>query len=125
MWRSKGMDGYRKQINRLMVRVNSRNKLIIELCYFQKDLSKYFTARIKATEGFEMVVEEVRKYTLFQNNIGEKQPEFLNICFWYIPPSMRNMDPEEKTSRLEKVAPKIKARMMQRGTTMVTILYST
>ena len=64
------------------------------------------------------------------------EPEFLNICFWYdhpisqhaiklfyflryVPPSMRNLDPREKLGRLEKVAPKIKARMMQRGTTMV------
>lgn len=56
MWRSKvgkfiedehyppppqGMEGYRRQINRLM------------------ELTKYFTAKIKAVEGYEMVVDEV------------------------------------------------------------------
>uniref|UniRef100_A0A183C478 Glutamate decarboxylase 1 n=1 Tax=Globodera pallida TaxID=36090 RepID=A0A183C478_GLOPA len=87
MWRSKGMEGYRHQINRLM------------------DLANYFTAKIKRTEGYEMVVDD---------------PEFLNICFWYVPPSMRReMDHKEKMARLEKIAPKIKARMMERGTTMV------
>uniref|UniRef100_A0A915NLY5 Glutamate decarboxylase n=7 Tax=Meloidogyne TaxID=189290 RepID=A0A915NLY5_9BILA len=86
MWRSKGMEGYRRQINRLM------------------DMAKYFTERIKATEGFEMVVDE---------------PEFLNICFWYVPKSIRSVDLREKMSRLEKIAPKIKAQMMKRGTTMV------
>ncbi|KAL3087962.1 hypothetical protein niasHT_022036 [Heterodera trifolii] len=87
MWRSKGMEGYRRQINQLM------------------DLAKYFTDKIKRTEGFEMVLDE---------------PEFLNICFWYIPPSLRKeTDNKEKMARLEKVAPKIKARMMERGTTMV------
>ncbi|CAD5214898.1 unnamed protein product [Bursaphelenchus okinawaensis] len=86
MWRSKGMEGYRAQINRLM-----------ELC-------AYFTHRIKSTAGFEMVVEK---------------PEFLNICFWYVPPSLRSLDKKEKMLRLEKIAPKIKAKMMERGTTMV------
>ena len=47
------------------------------------------------------------------------EPLFLNICFWYVPPSIRKMDAREKMARLEKVAPKIKARMMQKGTTMV------
>ncbi|KAI6235473.1 Glutamate decarboxylase 1 [Aphelenchoides besseyi] len=86
MWRSKGMDGYRDQINRLM------------------DLTAYFTNRIKHTPGYEMVIEK---------------PAFLNICFWYVPPSLRHLDPKEKNARLEKIAPKIKARMMERGTTMV------
>jgi len=86
MWRSKGMQGYRKQINRLM------------------ELAAYFTKRIKSTPGYEMVVET---------------PEFLNICFWYVPPSLRDLNPVEKKARLEKIAPKIKAKMMERGTTMV------
>ncbi|KAI6216733.1 Glutamate decarboxylase 1 [Aphelenchoides fujianensis] len=47
------------------------------------------------------------------------KPEFLNICFWYVPPSLRHLDLKEKNARLEKIAPKIKARMMERGTTMV------
>uniref|UniRef100_A0A914DZI1 Glutamate decarboxylase n=1 Tax=Acrobeloides nanus TaxID=290746 RepID=A0A914DZI1_9BILA len=86
MWRSKGMEGYRRQINRLM------------------ELAEYFTNRIKTTEGYEMVVAK---------------PEFLNICFWYVPESLRLLDPKEKMARLDKVAPKIKAKMMERGTTMV------
>ncbi|VDK70644.1 unnamed protein product [Litomosoides sigmodontis] len=86
MWRSKGMTGYRRQINRLM------------------DLAAYFTARIREIEGYELVVDP---------------PEFLNICFWYIPPSLRNMERAERNARLEKIAPKIKAKMMERGTTMV------
>lgn len=28
---------------------------------------------------------------------------FLNICFWYVPKSLRNLDIKEKTARLEKV----------------------
>uniref|UniRef100_A0A1I7W9M0 Glutamate decarboxylase 1 n=1 Tax=Heterorhabditis bacteriophora TaxID=37862 RepID=A0A1I7W9M0_HETBA len=70
MWKSKGMEGYRQQINRLM------------------DLSAYFTLRIRETEGYELVVDP---------------PEFLNICFWYIPSRIRDLDPAEKKARLEKV----------------------
>ncbi|KAI1695530.1 pyridoxal-dependent decarboxylase conserved domain-containing protein [Ditylenchus destructor] len=86
MWRSKGMEGYRRQVNRLM------------------QLASYFTQRIKNTEGYEMVIA---------------QPEFLNICFWYVPPSLRHLDPKEKAAGLDKIAPKIKLKMMERGTTMV------
>ncbi|XGW17703.1 hypothetical protein V3C99_002357 [Haemonchus contortus] len=86
MWKSKGMEGYRQQINRLM------------------DLAAYFTQRIRETEGYQLVVDP---------------PEFLNICFWYVPSNLRGLDPAEKKARLEKIAPKIKAKMMERGTTMV------
>ncbi|KAK6028721.1 hypothetical protein OSTOST_05191 [Ostertagia ostertagi] len=165
MWKSKGMEGYRQQINRLM------------------DLAAYFTQRIRETDGYELVVDppeflnicfwyvpsnlrgldpaekkaRLEKGLLFQCNqmsadylfmqdkpydvsydTGDKaiqcgrhndvfklwlmwksKPEFLNICFWYVPSNLRGLDPAEKKARLEKIAPKIKARMMERGTTMV------
>ncbi|XP_077870441.1 glutamate decarboxylase 1 isoform X2 [Saccoglossus kowalevskii] len=69
------------------------------------DLAKYFYEKIRDREGFEMVLEE---------------PEFTNICFWYVPPRMRLMkDAAEKKQRLNQVAPIIKARMMECGSTMV------
>lgn len=30
------------------------------------------------------------------------KPEYLNICFWYVPPSLRKLDSKEKNARLEK-----------------------
>ncbi|XP_013856797.1 glutamate decarboxylase 1 [Austrofundulus limnaeus] len=70
------------------------------------DLSAYLYEKIKNREGFEMVFN------------GE--PEHTNVCFWYIPPSLRHLpDGEERRERLHKVAPKIKAMMMEAGTTMV------
>uniref|UniRef100_A0A7N6ACQ9 Glutamate decarboxylase 1 n=1 Tax=Anabas testudineus TaxID=64144 RepID=A0A7N6ACQ9_ANATE len=52
--------------------------------------------------------------------ISSYQPQHTNVCFWYIPPSLRGMpDGEERRKRLHKVAPKIKAMMMESGTTMV------
>uniref|UniRef100_A0AAQ5ZXV7 Glutamate decarboxylase 2 n=1 Tax=Amphiprion ocellaris TaxID=80972 RepID=A0AAQ5ZXV7_AMPOC len=49
------------------------------------------------------------------------QPQHTNVCFWYLPPGIRYMeDKEEKKKHLHKVAPVIKARMMEYGTTMVS-----
>uniref|UniRef100_A0A8C6PGW2 Glutamate decarboxylase 2 n=1 Tax=Nothobranchius furzeri TaxID=105023 RepID=A0A8C6PGW2_NOTFU len=49
------------------------------------------------------------------------QPQHTNVCFWYLPPGIRYMeDKEEQKKRLHKVAPVIKARMMEYGTTMVS-----
>uniref|UniRef100_A0AAQ5ZDR2 Glutamate decarboxylase 1b n=1 Tax=Amphiprion ocellaris TaxID=80972 RepID=A0AAQ5ZDR2_AMPOC len=48
------------------------------------------------------------------------QPQHTNVCFWYIPPSLRGMpDGDERREKLHRVAPKIKAMMMESGTTMV------
>uniref|UniRef100_A0A4W6FU92 Glutamate decarboxylase 1 n=1 Tax=Lates calcarifer TaxID=8187 RepID=A0A4W6FU92_LATCA len=70
------------------------------------DLSAYLYNKIKNREGYEMVFN------------GE--PQHTNVCFWYIPPSLRGLpDSEERWERLHKVAPKIKAMMMESGTTMV------
>nr|WDE40210.1 glutamate decarboxylase-like protein [Schizocardium californicum] len=69
------------------------------------DHAKYFYEKIKDREGFEMVLDE---------------PEFTNVCFWYIPPSLRTMtDTREQMRRLHRIAPIIKARMMECGSTMI------
>jgi len=67
-------------------------------------LAGYFTDRIRNTPGYELVIDD---------------PKFLNICFWYVPPSLRQLEKSEKMARLDKIAPKIKGRMMQSGTVMV------
>ncbi|XP_030826636.1 glutamate decarboxylase 2 isoform X2 [Pyrgilauda ruficollis] len=71
------------------------------------ELAEYLYNKIKNREGYEMVFDG--------------KPQHTNVCFWYIPPSLRGVeDSEERTSRLMKVAPVIKARMMEYGTTMVS-----
>uniref|UniRef100_A0A8C9F716 Glutamate decarboxylase 2 n=1 Tax=Pavo cristatus TaxID=9049 RepID=A0A8C9F716_PAVCR len=71
------------------------------------ELAEYLYNKIKNREGYEMVFDG--------------KPQHTNVCFWYIPPSLRSMeDNEERMSRLMKVAPVIKARMMEYGTTMVS-----
>ncbi|XP_073533633.1 glutamate decarboxylase 2 [Phyllobates terribilis] len=71
------------------------------------ELAEYLYNKIKNREGYEMVIEG--------------KPQHTNVCFWYVPPSLRHMeDNEERMARLVKVAPVIKARMMEYGTTMVS-----
>ncbi|XP_052804470.1 cysteine sulfinic acid decarboxylase-like isoform X2 [Mya arenaria] len=67
--------------------------------------ARYLAERMAKTDSFRLVIPEF---------------ECGNVCFWYIPPSMRG---EEETpdwwNQLAKVAPAIKARMMEQGTMMI------
>ena len=68
--------------------------------------AQYFTEFIRNRPGFQLVID---------------QPDFVNICFWYVPPSLRNAQQDEDYyARLHKVAPKIKERMIKAGSMMVT-----
>ncbi|XP_022087158.1 glutamate decarboxylase 1-like isoform X2 [Acanthaster planci] len=69
------------------------------------DLAQYLLEKLKSREGFKLVYDK---------------PEHTNVCYWYIPPSLRSMEEgREKQLLLHKVAPAIKARMMAAGTLMV------
>uniref|UniRef100_A0A3B4AL77 Glutamate decarboxylase 2 n=2 Tax=Periophthalmus magnuspinnatus TaxID=409849 RepID=A0A3B4AL77_9GOBI len=71
------------------------------------ELSEYLYNKIKDREGYEMVFDG--------------KPQHTNVCFWYLPPGVRYIeDKDEKKKQLHKVAPVIKARMMEYGTTMVS-----
>nr|UGX61743.1 black [Henosepilachna vigintioctopunctata] len=68
--------------------------------------AEYFTDLIRNRPGFEMVHPE---------------PECTNICFWYIPKSLRDCkDNDNYKERLHRVAPAMKEKMMKEGTMMVT-----
>lgn len=70
------------------------------------DNAEFFLDYVKNIEGFELVLP---------------QPQCTNICFWYIPPSLREKKGElDYNELLNKVAPKIKERMVKEGTMMVT-----
>ncbi|XP_062814266.1 acidic amino acid decarboxylase GADL1 isoform X2 [Anolis carolinensis] len=67
-------------------------------------LARYLVDEIKKREGFQLLLE----------------PEYANICFWYIPPSLRNMEEgHEYWEKLHHVAPAIKERMMKKGSIML------
>ncbi|CAK8672296.1 glutamate decarboxylase 1-like [Clavelina lepadiformis] len=70
------------------------------------ELSKYLAQKIKLSPGFELAYAE---------------PKYTNVCFWYYPPSIRNInDLKVRSEKLHKVAPAIKARMMTNGSLMVS-----
>ncbi|XP_068453842.1 cysteine sulfinic acid decarboxylase isoform X2 [Clinocottus analis] len=66
--------------------------------------ARYLVEQMKKREGFCLLHEA----------------EFVNVCFWFIPPSMRGKEGNaDYQDRLAKVAPVIKERMMKQGTMMV------
>uniref|UniRef100_A0A4X2M0S4 Glutamate decarboxylase 1 n=2 Tax=Vombatus ursinus TaxID=29139 RepID=A0A4X2M0S4_VOMUR len=71
------------------------------------ELADYLYKILKKKENFELVFD------------GE--PELTNVCFWYIPPRLKSISNEyERQQELQKIAPKIKALMIEEGTTMVS-----
>ncbi|XP_029139086.1 glutamate decarboxylase 1, partial [Protobothrops mucrosquamatus] len=87
--------------------------------------------RAKGTGGFEILInkflelaEYLYKELKRRNNyelVFDAEPEFSNVCFWYIPPSLYQIPKgPERDKRLHQVAPKIKAKMIEEGTTMVS-----
>jgi len=64
--------------------------------------AKYLHNKLEKTEGFRMVLAE---------------PECTNVCFWYIPPSLRGQEETPQWwAKVAKVAPEIKKRMTEQGT---------
>ncbi|GCC31597.1 hypothetical protein chiPu_0010057 [Chiloscyllium punctatum] len=65
---------------------------------------RYLADEIKKRKEFRLLME----------------PEYTNVCFWYIPLSLRNV-PEDQDfwKKLHLVAPVIKERMMKKGSMMV------
>ncbi|XP_066225737.1 cysteine sulfinic acid decarboxylase isoform X2 [Saccopteryx leptura] len=67
-------------------------------------LARYLVEEIKKREGFELVME----------------PEFVNVCFWFVPPSLRDKQESlDYSERLAKVAPVLKERMVKEGSMMI------
>ncbi|XP_045656916.1 cysteine sulfinic acid decarboxylase isoform X2 [Ursus americanus] len=67
-------------------------------------LAWYLVEELKKREGFELVME----------------PEFVNVCFWFVPPSLRGKkESPDYGERLSKVAPVLKERMVKEGSMMI------
>uniref|UniRef100_A0A8C8JNR1 Cysteine sulfinic acid decarboxylase n=1 Tax=Oncorhynchus tshawytscha TaxID=74940 RepID=A0A8C8JNR1_ONCTS len=66
--------------------------------------TRYLVEKMMKREGFQLI----------------GKPEFVNVCFWFIPPSLRGKENSpDYQDRLSKVAPVIKERMIKQGTMMV------
>uniref|UniRef100_A0A803TPM3 Glutamate decarboxylase 1 n=1 Tax=Anolis carolinensis TaxID=28377 RepID=A0A803TPM3_ANOCA len=85
--------------------------------------------RAKGTQGFEILINRFLELTEYLYKQLKKRkhyelvfdPELTNVCFWYIPPSLQKIPRgSERERRLHQIAPKIKARMIEEGTTMVS-----
>ena len=91
-------------------------------------MAKHLANSIRNRGGFQLVIEV--RITIIMCNfhviITSQNPEYTNVCFWYFPPKMRELYPLTMppdplaASRLTKVAPLIKARMVEQGSVMMT-----
>nr|CAH7738071.1 unnamed protein product [Callosobruchus chinensis] len=100
-------------------------------CGRRADVLKFwFMWKAKGWSGFEKHVDKIfENAEYFVNKINKRpdfelivnEPECTNVCFFYLPPSIRNMDKNDPTykEKLHKIAPKMKERMMLAGTMMV------
>lgn len=98
-------------------------------CGRRVDVFKFwFMWKAKGTTGFEKHVNrvfELSRYFLemIRNRNGWQlllEPECTNVCFRYIPPSKRHLSGEQLLNELHKVAPKIKERMVKKGSMLIT-----
>uniref|UniRef100_A0A3Q2UY78 Glutamate decarboxylase 1b n=1 Tax=Haplochromis burtoni TaxID=8153 RepID=A0A3Q2UY78_HAPBU len=95
-------------------------------CGRHVDIFKFWLMwKAKGTTGFEQHIDKCLDlsqylYNKIKNREGYEMPQHTNVCFWYIPPSLRGIQGSVLSSfSLQQVAPKIKAMMMESGTTMV------
>lgn len=98
-------------------------------CGRRADVLKFwFMWKAKGTSGFELHVNKVMQLSRFftdliRNREGWKllqEPECTNVCFWYVPKSMRGLTDQELMQALHKIAPIIKERMVKKGSMLVT-----
>uniref|UniRef100_G3PPM1 Glutamate decarboxylase 1a n=1 Tax=Gasterosteus aculeatus aculeatus TaxID=481459 RepID=G3PPM1_GASAC len=82
--------------------------------------SEGFGAQVnKCLENAEYLYDQLQRRTHFELVLKNK-PEHSNVCFWYIPPSLRSLPPgPDRDARLHQVAPRIKGRMMEKGSVMI------
>lgn len=70
------------------------------------DMADYLQQVLATRSGFRLIQDERFQYT--------------NVCFWYIPKSMRDQKEDEQWwQQLYTVAPTIKERMIKRGSMMI------
>ncbi|KAK2707943.1 hypothetical protein QYM36_015579 [Artemia franciscana] len=101
-------------------------------CGRRADVLKLWTMWIgKGSEGLEEHVNtlfDVAKATVDEIKSRPENfklvlttPEFVNVCFWYIPKRLQGQENSlDYNENLHKIAPKIKERMIKEGTMMVT-----
>ncbi|KAJ8012020.1 hypothetical protein DPEC_G00064350 [Dallia pectoralis] len=89
------------------------------LMWKAKGLEGFGSQVNKCLENAEYLFTKIKQRPDFELVFNSK-PEHSNVCFWYIPPSLRNMPSGPCRNRiLHQVAPKIKAQMMENGMTMI------
>ncbi|KAF7692869.1 glutamate decarboxylase 1 isoform X1 [Silurus meridionalis] len=86
--------------------------------------------KAKGSEGFESQINhclENAEYLYYKLKsrqdfqlVFQSKPEHSNVCFWYMPSRVRNMSTgPDRDRELHSITPKIKAKLMEKGTAMI------
>lgn len=86
--------------------------------------------RAKGDNGFEDQLDRLWELAeLLHNEVDRREnfemvmdkPQFTNICFWYVPNSLKGLDRDSEVykERLNDIAPMIKKKMMLKGSLMI------
>ena len=101
-------------------------------CGRHNDIFKFWLAwRGKGTQGFQLQMDRIMELTQYQlrrmKELSERfyliqeSPEMVNVCFWYVPERLREVEHDEKRmEELGKVTAELKTRMMYAGNLMVS-----
>ncbi|KAG3291864.1 cysteine sulfinic acid decarboxylase isoform X2 [Ictidomys tridecemlineatus] len=104
MWKAQGGQGLEQRIDQAFALARLYGCLLLSTCNLSPSVPRYLVEEIKKREGFELVME----------------PEFVNVCFWFVPPSLRGKQASPHYSqRLSQVAPVLKERMVKEGSMMI------
>ncbi len=96
-------------------------------------LKLWLTWKVRGDQGFtqrvDKAVDNARQFTaMLQEHENESfvlalPPSFTNVCFWWLPPHLRGVPPEQWTQEdrqtLHGLAPQIKRKMQENGTAML------
>lgn len=99
-------------------------------CGRHNDIFKLWLAwRARGEAGYEARVNRLMELAQYQvkriKSMPDKfvllmEPEYVNVCFWYIPRRFRSMKPgPQRKEEMARLCPIIKERMMKAGTLMV------
>lgn len=82
--------------------------------------SEGFGAQVnKCLENAEYLYDQLQRRTEFEL-VFKNKPEHCNVCFWYTPPSLKSLPlGPDRDTRLHQVAPRIKGRMMEKGSVLI------
>jgi glutamate/tyrosine decarboxylase-like PLP-dependent enzyme len=88
----------------------------------------WLSLQVQGRKGFEAICDHAFDQAQYLTNLIKSkpdsfqmvhEPESLNVCFWFVPPSARNLSGPERLAKMGDVTAKIRRVMQLEGKIMV------